>query len=46
LKQKTIFLFGWYTLLIPALRVGEQGEWGRDRGFLEGKLGRMITFEM
>jgi hypothetical protein len=26
-------------------RVGEQGERG-DRGFLEGKLGKGITFEM
>jgi hypothetical protein len=26
--------------------VGEQGEWGRDRGFLEGKLEKGITFEM
>jgi hypothetical protein len=26
--------------------VGEQGEVGGDRGFLEGKLGRGITFEM
>jgi hypothetical protein len=25
--------------------VGEQGEGGRDRGFLEGKLGKGITFE-
>jgi hypothetical protein len=27
-------------------RVGEQGEWGWDRGFLEGKPGKRITFEM
>jgi hypothetical protein len=26
--------------------VGEHGEWGEDRGFLEGKLGKEITFEM
>jgi hypothetical protein len=26
--------------------VGEQGEWGKDRGFSEGKLGKGITFEM
>jgi hypothetical protein len=26
--------------------IGEQGERGRDRGFLEGKLGKEITFEM
>jgi hypothetical protein len=26
--------------------VGEQGEWGEDRGFLEEKLGNGITFEM
>jgi hypothetical protein len=26
--------------------VGEQAEGGRDKGFLEGKLGRGITFEM
>jgi hypothetical protein len=26
--------------------VGEQGEGGRDSGFLEGKLGKGITFEM
>ena len=26
--------------------VGEQGEEGEDRGFLEGKLGKGITFEM
>jgi hypothetical protein len=26
--------------------VGEQGEWGEDRGFSEGKLGKGITFEM
>jgi hypothetical protein len=26
--------------------VGEQGEWEGDRGFLEGKLGKGITFEM
>ena len=25
---------------------GEQGEGGGDRGFLEGKLGKGITFEM
>jgi hypothetical protein len=26
--------------------VGEQGEWGGDKGFLEEKLGKEITFEM
>jgi hypothetical protein len=26
--------------------VGEQGEWGWDRGFSEGKPGKKITFEM
>ena len=26
--------------------VEEQGEWGGDRGFLEGKVGKRITFEM
>jgi hypothetical protein len=26
--------------------VGEQGEWGEDRGFSEEKLGKTITFEM
>jgi hypothetical protein len=26
--------------------VGEQREWGGDRGFPEGKLGKGITFEM
>jgi hypothetical protein len=26
--------------------VGEQGEGGRHRGFLEGKLGKGIIFEM
>jgi hypothetical protein len=26
--------------------VGEQGEFGGDRGFSEGKLGKRITFEM
>jgi hypothetical protein len=26
--------------------VGEQGEGGVDRGFLEGELGKGITFEM
>jgi hypothetical protein len=26
--------------------VGEQGEWGVDRGFSERKLGEGITFEM
>jgi hypothetical protein len=26
--------------------VGKQGEEGRDRGFLEGKFGKWITFEM
>jgi hypothetical protein len=26
--------------------VGELGEGGGDRGFLEGKLGKGITFEM
>ena len=26
--------------------VEEQGQWGRDRGFLEWKLGKGITFEM
>jgi hypothetical protein len=26
--------------------VGEQGERGEDRGFLEGKLGKGITFKM
>jgi hypothetical protein len=26
--------------------VGEQGEAGEDRGVLEGKLGKRITFEM
>jgi hypothetical protein len=26
--------------------VGEQGEGEEDRGFLEGKLGKGITFEM
>jgi hypothetical protein len=26
--------------------VGEQGEGRRDRGFLEGKLGKGITFEI
>jgi hypothetical protein len=26
--------------------VGEQGEGEMDRGFLEGKLGKGITFEM
>jgi hypothetical protein len=26
--------------------VGEQGEGGEDRGFLEQKLGKGITFEM
>lgn len=26
--------------------IGEQGEGVRDRGFLEGKLGKGITFEM
>jgi hypothetical protein len=26
--------------------VGEQGEEGVDRGFLEGKVGKGITFEM
>jgi hypothetical protein len=26
--------------------VGEQGEQGWNRGFLEGKLGKGITFEM
>jgi hypothetical protein len=24
----------------------EPGEWGEDRGFSEGKLGKGITFEM
>jgi hypothetical protein len=27
-------------------RFGEQGERGGERGFLEGKLGKGITFEM
>jgi hypothetical protein len=27
-------------------RVGDQGEGGGDRGFLERKLGKGITFEM
>jgi hypothetical protein len=27
-------------------QVGEQGEGGGDRGFLEGKLGKGITFKM
>ena len=26
--------------------VEEQGEWGEDRGFSEGKPGKGITFEM
>jgi hypothetical protein len=26
--------------------VGEQGEWGGDRGFSERKLGKGITFEI
>jgi hypothetical protein len=26
--------------------VGEQGEWGEDRGFSEGKTGKGMTFEM
>jgi hypothetical protein len=26
--------------------VGEQGQWGGNRGFSEGKLGKEITFEM
>ena len=26
--------------------VDEQGEWGEDREFLEGKLGKGITFKM
>jgi hypothetical protein len=26
--------------------VGEQGKWGGDKVFLEGKLGKGITFEM
>jgi hypothetical protein len=26
--------------------VGEQSEWGEDRGFSEGKLGKVITLEM
>jgi hypothetical protein len=26
--------------------VGKQVEWGGDRGFLKGKLGKGITFEM
>ena len=26
--------------------VGEQGEGGEDRGLLEGKIGKGITFEM
>jgi hypothetical protein len=26
--------------------IGEQGEEGENRGFLEGKLGKRITFEM
>jgi hypothetical protein len=26
--------------------VDEHGEWGGDRGFSEGKLGKGITFEM
>ena len=26
--------------------VGEQGEGGQDKGFLEGKPGKRITFEM
>jgi hypothetical protein len=26
--------------------VGEQGKWGEDRRFSEGKLGMGITFEM
>jgi hypothetical protein len=26
--------------------VGEQGEWGGDRGFSEGKLGKEIKFKM
>jgi hypothetical protein len=26
--------------------VGEQGEWGEDRGFSERKLEKWITFEM
>jgi hypothetical protein len=26
--------------------VGEQGKWEEDRGFLEGKLGKGIKFEM
>ena len=26
--------------------VGEQGEWEGDRGFLERKLGKRMTFEM
>jgi hypothetical protein len=26
--------------------VGEQREWGEDKGFSEGKLGKGVTFEM
>ena len=25
---------------------GEKGDWGWDRGFSEGKLGKGLTFEM
>jgi hypothetical protein len=34
---------------IPGSRsgwVGEQGEWGGDRGFLKRKLGKRIRFEI
>jgi hypothetical protein len=30
----------------PGSRSGEQGEWGEDRGFVEGKLEKGITFKM
>jgi hypothetical protein len=30
----------------PGLVLGEQGECGGDKGFLEGKPGKGITFEM
>jgi hypothetical protein len=28
------------------LGMGADGEWGKDRGFWEGKLGKGIMFEM
>jgi hypothetical protein len=32
--------------LCPSGWVGEQGEWGGDRGFSEGKPEKGMTFEM